>query len=416
MDADALVVGAGAAGLMAARRLARKGLRVIVLEARDRIGGRVAERVISGSSERVEIGAEFIHGAAPQTMALLREAGIRSLPVGDTGWTFDEHGGMQPDDRDFGQTAALLAQASALKDDVSVDAYLEHFEREPATRSAAELARTFVEGFDAADPAIASVKGIAQEVGSGVDFNSTRPEGGYGPVFAALHESCVEAGVDVRLLMRVQKIAWQRGGVIVTCARETLSASAAIITLPVGVLRAGEVTFDPPLPDVKQHAMAGIEMGPVVKVCLAFTKAFWNGAFYRSASLPFGAYWTQYPKATTTLVAWAGGPRAAALVEKSADEVIEVAMQGLATMFGDAIRRDFIGAVWHNWSSDPFARGAYSYVRVGAMESREELAEPIDATLFFAGEACAAGGQGGTVHGAFATGERAADEVEGALC
>jgi monoamine oxidase len=236
VDADVIVIGGGAAGLMAARRLSRARLRVILLEARDRVGGRVADGVIPGSTDRAELGAEFIHGAAPQTMGLLREAGMHTSPISDVGWTFDADVGMRPDERDFGQTAALLTSANSLKHDMSVDDYLRRFERDETTREAAALARTFVEGFDAADPAIASVKGIAEEVGSGVDFNSTRPSEGYAPIFATLHASCIAAGVDVRVDARVRAIAWKRGNVTVECASETLSARAVVITLSVGVL------------------------------------------------------------------------------------------------------------------------------------------------------------------------------------
>ena len=429
--ADVIVIGAGAAGLAAARDLARRSLRVIVLEARDRIGGRVASHTAERSGLRAELGAEFIHGAAPETRALLREARISSVDSGGESWTSGDDGVLRRDERDFMIAARIFEDARKLEDDETVDRFLRRFEHDASMRDAAAMARAFVEGFDAADPAIASVRSIADEIYSGADFASARPVGGYGPMFDRLLGDCTAAGVRISFSTVVRKVSWRRGSIAVDArlgAGESriFHARTAIVTLPVGVLRHpgadGAVMFDPELPTFKHEALRRIEMGHVVKINLWFRTAFWEGlnggryrnaGFFRCLDQPFPAYWTQYPRRCGLIVAWAGGPKACALRGTPPDELIERALESLGCNLGalDLARREYDGGFMHDWSSDPFARGAYSYVTVGADGARAALGEPADDALFFAGEATSKDGQGGTVNGALQTGERAAREA-----
>jgi monoamine oxidase len=302
-------------------------------------------------------------------------------------------------------------------------------------RETVAAARAFVEGFEAADPSLASTRAIADEVRSGVDSSSARPVGGYRPMFELLRAACVTAGVKLRLSTVVRRVTWRRGSVAVearsgTGESLTVRARAGIVTLPVGVLRySGDeaaVEFEPDLPAVKRAALRGLEMGQVVKVALWFRTAFWqrlrdgryrDAAFFRGKGEPFGAYWTQYPLRSELIVAWAGGPMAVALKALPQSDIIERALGGFGRLLGapDAARHEFERAVMHDWNHDPFARGAYSYVAVGGGNARGELAAPVDDTLFFAGEATSNDGQGGTVNGALETGERAAREAATAL-
>ncbi len=190
-------------------------------------------------------------------------------------------------------------------------------------RDAVERARAFAEGFDAVDPAIASVRAIADEWRSGVDSTSARPIGGYAPLLARLRDVLAAAGVQTYLSMPVRRIAWRSGSVSVDAvdeggAERTIRARAAVVTLPVGVLRAaaGGVVFDPPLPPAKHVALQHIEMGQVVKVGLWFRTAFWeelrggryrDAGFFRCSDAPFPAYWTRFPVRTELIAAWAGG-------------------------------------------------------------------------------------------------------------
>lgn len=429
MDADAIVIGAGAAGLAAARSLAGKKLRVIVLEARDRVGGRVWSRQRGDDATRAELGAEFIHGKAEQTMALLRETGTSAISTGGESWSCVD-GNLRRDETDLLVGAKLFERTRSLQADESAERFLRRFESDSATRAMAASARLFVEGFEAADPSRASALAIAQEWRSGVDLESARPLGGYGPLFERLHRDCEMVGAEIRLSARVRTVSWRRGAVAVTTSeangRQMLRAHAAIVTVPLGVLRqrsgAGAVAFEPPLAAAKEDALRGIEMGQVVKVVLRFRTRFWeriqngvyrNAAFFRCDGQAFATYWTQFPIRSELIVAWAGGPKALALANQSRMTVIESARDGFAALLGEGAhaRDEFEEGMMHDWEADPFACGAYSYVVVGAGQARAALATPVDDTVFFAGEATSIDGQGGTVNGAFETGARVGAEV-----
>jgi monoamine oxidase len=435
LNADVIVIGAGAAGLSAARSLADKSLQVIVLEARDRTGGRVWSKPSVRKAVAEELGAEFIHGRAAETMALLRDAGTAAIDTGGESWACDEEGDLRRDEADLRSASRIFEQARTLAGDESVDRFLRRFENDKAMRETVRAARAFVEGFEAADPAIASVRAIADEVRSGVDFATERPLGGYGPMFERLRDACAAASVQVNLSTVVQRISWRRGAVAVEATSEwgearTIHARAAVVTLPVGVLRhngdESEVVFDPDLPAAKREALRNIEMGHVVRVGLWFRTAFWErirngryraGAFFRCLGRPFAAYWTQLPVRSELIVAWAGGPKATALSRASQAQLIERALDGFGALVGEPAlaREEFESGVMHDWNQDPFSRGAYSYVAVGGGNARAVLAAPVDDTLFFAGEATSNDGQGGTVNGALKTGERAAREAATSL-
>lgn len=433
MDTDVIVVGLGAAGLAAALRLAERGVRMIAVDGRERIGGRVRWERAGTVAVPAELGAEFIHGDAPETSAFFAGAGLTSVPTGDESWAYAA-GFLQRDDDDF-DPGDLFAGAHETPRDESVAAYLRRFDDRPEMRDRVERARQFVEGFEAADPGLASARAIADELASGVDSISHRPVGSYAPLIAAVTEQCRNAGAGLRLGVTVEQIRWERGAVTVTGRDETgavvtLRARCAVVTVPAGVLQqspdAVPFGFDPPLPAEKRTAIDGVAMGQVVRVVLAFRTPFWetiaggrfrDAAFFRCADGAFTAFWTQLPLRDRTIVAWAGGPRATALDGLTDDERIEHAREEFGRMIGepDRARAEFEAGVMHDWARDPFACGAYSYVVTGAATARADLGRPVESTLFFAGEATATDGQAGTVSGAFGSGFRAAGEVLDAL-
>jgi monoamine oxidase len=206
-------------------------------------------------------------------------------------------------------------------------------------------------------------------------------------------------------------------------------ARRAIVTLPLGVLQlparsAGAVRFAPSL-TAKREALKLLAPGPVLKVLLRFRSAFWEEldggryrdvAFFHPRQAPFPTFWTALPVRTPLLVAWAAGPKATRLAGAEKPEIIEAALESLASLFGKRAKiEELLESAWvHDWQSDPYARGAYSYVVVGGDKAREDLAKPLLGTLFFAGEAADAG-EAGTVEGALRSGERAGREVLGSL-
>ncbi|HEX9671961.1 MAG TPA: NAD(P)/FAD-dependent oxidoreductase [Burkholderiales bacterium] len=448
---DVVILGAGAAGLAAAAELARRGKSAVVLEARDRIGGRVWSLEVPGLPVPVELGAEFIHGRPAATLGRMRRAGIAALDAPFVRLAV-VGGKLQPrGDGLYAEVQRVLRRhAGALKKkDLSFDAFLGRG-RHGLSVEARTFARMRVQGYDAADPARVSARAIAEEwsaeaAGSPGHF---RPRGGYGALLDWLAGSLNGSRVELRLRSIVRAVRWKRGAVEIegtvskakgpstllrTGRRQKeevfrVTARRAIVTLPLGVLKLpprapGAVRFTPAL-HVKRPALDRLESGAVIKAALLFRSAFWEeiaegryhgASFFHSPSAAVPTFWTALPERVPLLVAWAGGPRAARLARAAAPDIVREAVASLDSIFGarGGIEERLAAAWVHHWQQDPFARGAYSYVAVGGHGARRALAEPLDDTLFFAGEAADYEGEHGTVAGALASGERAAREAAG---
>ncbi|HZX69043.1 MAG TPA: NAD(P)/FAD-dependent oxidoreductase [Candidatus Elarobacter sp.] len=433
LNTDVVVLGAGAAGLVAARVLSDAGVRAIVLEARDRIGGRVLTREDVGLRVPVELGGEFIHGAAPVTFELLRLA--RTVAIDTAGEAFlYEDGALRVREDPFGLTADVLEHAKALTTDVSIEEFLRSLaEDDPNTPRELRYARMMVEGFDAADARRASAQALAEEWSPGDQGQTSmqfRPLGGYGRILRTLHGALDPERVHVRLETPATRVARTDAGVVVeaNCRGDLVRvrAHAAIVTLPVGVLQAGTLHFEPDLPPAKYAALNGLVMGPVVKLILRFGSAFWervhderyrDGGFFHRAEASFPTFWNALPLRATTLVAWAGGPKADALAHDDEPALVRRALDDLRILFGnEPDPSDELEAVFvHDWQADPWSRGAYSYVATGGGNARTQLAAPVDDVLFFAGEATEGAAEAGTVAGALQSGHRAAHEALAAL-
>jgi monoamine oxidase len=400
-----IVVGAGAAGLAAADELARAGLAVLVIEARDRVGGRCLTRRLPGVPVPVELGAEFIHGRPQATLSLLRRAGI--VAVDSTRTQLVAVGGKLQSVNIFAQ-AQRVARNGVKGKDVSFRAYLARQRVPKLTRT---LATMMVQGFDAADPARVSAREI-REVwsGGGLGISQPRPDGGYGVMLEWLAHSAVGGGARLQLETPIQRLQWSRTSVKLegTFRGERWSAWAprAVITLPIGVLPSLRIRE-------KAAALARLASGPVIRVAMAFRSAFWEkehpgNAFFHSPESPFPTFWTPLPMHAPLLTAWAGGPKAQRLTGKSPDFLLRQALASVRSAL--KTEEEPVAFLMHDWQADPFARGGYSYVRVGGTGAREQLAEPLEDTLYFAGEATDAE-QSGTVGGALASGLRAARDI-----
>ena len=437
-DYDVVIIGAGAAGLAAATELASAGgYSVLVLEARDRLGGRIWTLHEPDLAVPVELGAEFIHGPVPATFEALRRAQIAAVDVThETHWTRTPGGLRRTPEGMFKKIRqALVRSGVARRKDVSFADFLARSARFGLSPTARQVAQTMVEGFDAADPARVSAQSIAEEWRSGgaTDSPQFRPFGGYGALIDAM-----ERGLQGKALIRqrsiVEEISWERGRVQVSgrFLNEAFRVTArrAIVTLPVGVLQAqegapGAVRFSPAL-DAKAAALKGLVSGPVLKVNMRFRDAFWetlaarryaNASFFHAPTEMFPTFWTALPVHVPLLVAWVGGPRAEQLSAKPPESVVAAALSSLQMTFGmtGARKRRFSGGLldtWHHdWQADPYARGAYSYVETGAHQARGLLGRAVNDTLYFAGEATDTENEAGTVAGALLSGTRAARQI-----
>jgi len=426
---DVIIIGAGVAGLAAAAALRDSGRSLLILEARDRIGGRAWTRHEPGLEAPIELGAEFIHGNVPETFELLRAVGHAALDTSGAHWTLQNGKLTQRTEDLFGEIQHAISRSRVLEaPDITFEAFLERSGRAGLSREAIAMARAFVEGFDAADPARVSAQSVAQEWQSGgmLDGPQYRPSGGYGSLLLALAGSLQRERARVQLHTTVTAVSWRRGAVEVAGHfREKpfrASARRLIVTLPLGVLQAaaqtpGAVRFTPPL-EAKRTALQGLASGPVLKVSLRFRDLFWeqleNGrymdaAFFHSPDTLFPTFWTPRPLRAPLLTAWVGGPKATRLSEQQDDVIVDEALASLAIVFGDGAIGELEGAYMHNWQTDPLARGAYSYVTVGGSGARQSLAAPLEETVFFAGEAAAE--EAATITGALQSGRIAAHRV-----
>ena len=427
-----MIIGAGSAGLAAACELAPSGRSIVLIEARDRLGGRIWTRQEPGLAAPIEYGAEFIHGHAPSTMAILRAGGKTAIESTDTHFRLKDGELVARNDFFHEVQHAMRSSAQLAEQDLSFDSFLA--QSQALSAESRQYAKMMAEGFDAADTSRASARAILAEWTAEMmddDAPQSRPQGGYEALLATLASCLQQENIRLQLQTIVAELRWSKGSVQVegTFIGKPFRASArcAIITLPLGVLQLpadapGAVRFSPAL-EAKRVALEGLASGPVIKLTLRFASAFWealeggrylNAAFFHAPSDDFQTFWTQLPVRAPLLVAWAGGPRAARLSSAVAPaDIVRRAIATLQSMFGKGcnVEQGLEAAYYHDWQQDTFARGAYSYVIVGGDNARRELAAPIDDTLFFAGEATDTQGETATVTGALQSGTRAAREA-----
>ena len=437
--ADVLIIGAGVAGLAAARRLSAAGRSVILLEARDRIGGRIDTHRAAGWPIPIEMGAEFVHGRPPETWDILHAAGAVAYDVPDTHWHFDR-GKLRRLTDFWDRLDTVLRAMKRLKGDESFADFASRCCK--GNRKTLELVTSYVEGFNAADSRKISAKSIVQAEEDADEIEGSelfRIGGGYDQIPAWLAAGLQPDRAQIHLGRVVKTIAWSKGRVRITARRtdaaeEVFTARQAIVTLPIGVLKApptdpAAVEFSPPL-KTKSKAIGKFESGPVVKAILRFDQSFWETEKIPSAAarlaeagfvhadlnqpaIAFPTWWTMAALRVPILVGWVGGTMANEMSGGPDHRVLAHALESLARLFAmklpDLAKR-LQSLRIADWQSDPFARGAYSYLAVDAGNAVEQLAQPVENTLHFAGEATHEG-MSGTVAGAIASGYRAADEI-----
>lgn len=426
---DTVVVGAGIAGLSAARLLAREGRRVVVVEARDRVGGRVHSQ---RDGHRVtDRGASWIHGIDDSPV----EAAARAFGMPMAEFTV---GGYQPDSRPlayFGPDAARLTpeEVQAFADDVrALNADLV----EVIARSAPDA--TYA---DVVDEALAGRDWAPERAQRVREYNGRRAEEQYGVHMSVLGAHGLDddtvngdevvfprgydelatnlaEGLDVRLEHVVGAIEWSATGVTVTTDRGTFHGATAVVTLPIGVLQSGDVAIAPSLPDTHRRVLGVLASNAFEKVVLRFREKFWDAGVYGIRQFgDEGEWWHSWYDLgrihdEAALLTFAAGPAAVATRHWSDEEIAASTLAQLRRLYGAHVPEPE-SVVVTRWQDDPFSRGSYSYMKPGSVgPDHDELAEPVGGVLHLAGEATW-GDDPATVPGALLSGRRAAENVLG---
>ena len=408
-----------------------------VVEARNRIGGRIYTVRDPRLAHPIELGAEFIHGSAPEVVDLAREARLVAYAIEGQRWR--ARGGRLTHIDDFWQRMHVVMRS--LKPTGPDRSFSEFLKKAPGGRGAHEarkLALEFVEGFHGADARLISTHALADGGSLSEDPEEQRImrlADGYDRLVDRLARGLTDR---IRTGSVVERLDWQRGRVELTVRQNgapsatTIAARAAIVTIPLGVLLApagehGTIRFSPELPLV-EDARRRLTMGAVARVVVLFRERWWtkpSRAAPRGASLDalsflhgdsedFPVWWSLHPAHLPAMVGWAGGPNALRAAGRSVDEIRDRALGSLAANLGVSRRKvaSQVDDFWtHDWQQDPFSRGAYSYSLVGGADGSKRLANSVEGTIWIAGEAADAEGRNGTVHGAIGSGRRAAQSA-----
>jgi len=406
---------------MAARELARVGAEVELLEARNRLGGRIYTLPKITGGLPIELGAEFIHGSENEVWQIVEEGKLRTHKVPDRHWR-PGPGGLVKQKKFWDELEQVFSRLNPAAPDQDFRVFID--QAWSINETAKKLALDYVEGFHAAPGDRMSVHALAKAEAAAEREHATRAfrlADGYAAMVSLLEGELETLGVRVFTETAVRRLNWEPG--LVEAVAQTASgerpfrACCAVVTLPLGVLQ-GEgpsaLVFDPGLPG-KERTIQGLAMGAVVKVTLQFRARFWpnnNFGFIHSDDRWFRTWWSD-PRGPV-LTGWTGGPRAERLVHERKAVILSFALQALAQTFKmdcDRIQEGLVASYYHDWSADEFSRGAYSYTPVGMGTMPHYLAAPVKSTLFFAGEATDTQGDQGTVHGALRSGCRVAREI-----
>jgi monoamine oxidase len=422
MHSDILIIGAGASGLMAAKTLATAGKNVRVLEARNRIGGRIHTTRLAGFSFAVETGAEFIHGNLPLTLNLAREAGLTVLEMeGDTYNVLK--GKIESAPLSDNQWVEMMAVLSKLETDITLTEFFRTYFNEEKYSTIRESARKFVEGFDAADPDRVSMYALREEWSHFDEDPQFRIKEGYSKVPELIYEECIRRNVDIVLSQVVSKIKWNEEHVeVITNEERKFTAGKIIVTVPLGVLISERITFEPA---IQHHIVSAKKLGygGVIKFLAEFNHPIWEddvsshrympkaGFLFSDASVP--TWWTQLPDNKPVLTGWLAGPTA----EKWHSQYDDLKVNGissLAYLLGcdeKQLQASLKSMEVVNWLDDPFSLGAYSYTTPETESAKKILNAPISNTVYFAGEALNEGKEMGTVEAALKSGKAVAEKI-----
>jgi monoamine oxidase len=414
---EVAVIGAGLAGLAAARALVEHGIEVEIFEASDRIGGR-ARTIEEGHPDLpVELGPEFVHGTPDSTLNLVREASaeIEHLDTQNHVWN-DGH--LVHERRMWRKLGRLIDPAKHLTHDESAREYLEHAHMTPKD---AQLFTMLVEGFYAAPLDDISIESIAaDDSGAGEEQapSATRIRGGYAKLVGWLGSRLAQLRVPVHHGFVLRRVDWSGECVKLHGIDRYAEANRLVVTVPISILQSDDLQFQPQLVE-HRGVLDQLAMGQVVKLVMCLREPVWGRyaphtvEFVHRDELVFPTFWLRSRGRAHQVTAWAGGPHAISIMGWSKADLVEQALVAVAEslrMPASELIEALMHVHFHDYAHDPFARGAYSYTRVGGMHAADTLARPLGNRLYFAGEATDPDYEG-TVAGALASGVRAANQL-----
>jgi monoamine oxidase len=433
---EVLIIGAGVAGLAAGAKLSQAGMRTLILEARDRIGGRVLTIHPPNLDVAVELGAEFVHGRPPESFELIKQGKLQAGEIEGESFCSNEQAIGRCDFWVHIERVLERMKKEASPQE-SFDAFVRRLKDPDISEEDKSAACKYVRGFHAAHPEEISVQSLIEgmEAEEKIDCDRTfRLPAGYDGLVSVLDRQRDSERSRIEFNTTVTHVRWKTGSVELEAVganetKRTFSAPRLISTLPLGLLTGkpdgkGIVSFDPPLA-AKIDAIAKLRVGHVIRVSMVFRRRFWaelkgdgrsleKMSFLFSRDAIFPTWWTFLPTEAPLLTAWAPADAAEGLSQFSDQGICEQAVMALSRVFHlplERCREELVSAHTHNWQNDPYSRGAYSYVALGGSDVQRDFAAPLDKTIFFAGEATNFEGHHGTVHGAIATGYRAAQEI-----
>lgn len=401
-DVDVAIVGAGAAGIAAARRLADAPANFVVLEARPRIGGRAWTTERAGFP--LDFGCGWLHSADRNPWTRIFEAAGFAIDRTPAPWTSDDRD-LSFREGEFAEYRAAVAEFYARLDQVAADeqdrAAAEFLVPSCRWNALINAVSTYANGAELDRISISDVTGYAD---TGINW---RVREGYGTAIAAYG-----SGLPVALDCAVRRI--DRGGRVLRLETDkgAVTARRAIVTVPTSLLASEAIRFDPPLPE-KLEAAAGLPLGLANKVVLAVERPealpVEVRLFGKTDRTGTGSYHLR-PFSLPLIEGYFGGRLAGELERDGEEAAFDFATGELAAHFGNDFRKLLRPVAVTVWGHDPYAEGSYSYALPGKAAARALLALPVDDRLFFAGEACSTDSFS-TAHGAYETGKAAAEAV-----
>jgi monoamine oxidase len=416
-----IIIGAGAAGLMAAKILSAQGKKVTILEAAQRIGGRIHTVQLPGFLQPVEAGAEFIHGTMPITLQLMEEARIDYVPITGNMW-HHKRGKWVPQNEETEGWGEVIQRMQELKTDIPIADFLYQYFAGEQYAELRQSVQGFAEGFDLADIFTASTFALRNEW-MNEDEEQYRIPNGYAQLTDYLINVSRQQGCEIITGCRVKHIEYETGNLTVTAADgRTFTGEKIVITVPLGILQQDEnaenaISFHPAINTYTGH-FKKMGYGGVIKIAIQFNRPFWesisNDMSFILTAQPIPTWWTQLSIRNNMLTGWLGGPAADGLRQTARQTIYQMAIQSLAEIFdkkNGELEDMLTGWEIFNWPADIFAAGAYSFSTLATNEALQTVMQPIDNTIYFAGEAFYNGEHPGTVEAALESGKRVGELI-----